>query len=386
MNNTSKTKQELIEEISFLKQRIKELEQSEVERMQIGKKLRESEDKFAVAFLKSAIPMAITTIREGRYTDVNEAFSKVMGLKREDLIGNTSTGIGYITPEQRALFLNELNKKGYVENLELLMRIRGGEARYGLFNSTRIKISDEDYLLTVVTDITEKKRTEEVLYQSREQFRAIADYTYDWETWIGPDGKVIWISPAVLRLTGYSAQECMVMKDFPLSIVYETDRGRITKHLEGALQGSSGNDVEFRICSKDGNLKWVSISWQTIHDEQGKNLGSRSSIRDITDRKLAKEELKKSEEKYRNIFVNAVEGIFRTTLEGCFISANPAVAHMLGYESPEELINTITDTGSQLYTNPEDRDTLIGLLSKHGFVKNFEVQCRHKNGSIIWGT
>ncbi|MCX5817170.1 MAG: PAS domain S-box protein [Proteobacteria bacterium] len=167
MKDPSRTYPGLIEEIPSLKQRIKELEQSEAEHIQVEEKLQESEEKFAVAFLKSPVPMAITTIREGRYTDVNETFSKIMGLKREELIGNTSTGVEYITPEQRALFLNELNKKGYVENLELQMRIKGGEVRYGLFNSTRIKIANEDYFLTMVTDITEKKQVEEELLRAQ---------------------------------------------------------------------------------------------------------------------------------------------------------------------------------------------------------------------------
>jgi PAS domain S-box-containing protein len=108
---------------------------------------------------------------------------------------------------------------------------------------------------------------------------------------------------------------------------------------------------------------------------------------DDAHRKLKKreDELQESEEKYRNIFDNAIEGIFRTTIDGCFTGANSATARMLGYESPEELFSTITDMRSQFYAYPEDRDKFIGLLKKEGFLKNFEVQCRHKNGNIIWG-
>jgi PAS domain S-box-containing protein len=99
----------------------------------------------------------------------------------------------------------------------------------------------------------------------------------------------------------------------------------------------------------------------------------------------AEEKLRESEKRYENIFETSVEGIFRATGRGSFSNANPAAAHMLGYESPEELINSMTDIRSQLYVNPEDRDKTVELLLKHGSIKNFEAKCRHKNGNIIWG-
>ena len=92
-----------------------------------------------------------------------------------------------------------------------------------------------------------------------------------------------------------------------------------------------------------------------------------------------------AEEKYKNIFENAVEGIFQTTTEGRFIGANPAAAHIFGYESPEELISTVKDLSSQVYVNPEDRDKVIQLLEKYGVAKNIEIKCRKKDGSIMWG-
>ena len=71
-----------------------------------------------------------------------------------------------------------------------------------------------------------------------------------------------------------------------------------------------------------------------------------------------------AEEKYKNIFENAVEGIFQTTPEGRFIGANPAAARLFGYGSPEELINTITDLASQVYVSPEDRDQCDSVTRK----------------------
>ena len=131
------------------------------ERKQAEETLKKNVDKFARAFLQNAIPMAISTIKEGRYIDVSETFLEWIGQDRDTVIGNTSTGVGFINSEQRALVLKELTEKGRVENLELQVRIKEGEIGYGLFNSTKIQIAHEDYLLTMVTDITERKKAEE---------------------------------------------------------------------------------------------------------------------------------------------------------------------------------------------------------------------------------
>lgn len=94
--------------------------------------------------------------------------------------------------------------------------------------------------------------------------------------------------------------------------------------------------------------------------------------------------MRASEEKYRNIFNNALEGIFQVTAEGKYISANPALIKMLGYSSLEELISSITDIRTQVYVNPRDRDEFIGLCEKIGYIENFETQLRKKDGTVIW--
>jgi PAS domain S-box-containing protein len=105
---------------------------------------------------------------------------------------------------------------------------------------------------------------------------------------------------------------------------------------------------------------------------------------DITERKRNEKALYESEEKYRSIFENAVEGIFQSTPEGRFISANPATAHMHGYDSPEEMITSIIDIGKQLWVDPEERMVFSNLLDNSGTVKNFESQFHKKNGTTIW--
>ena len=98
----------------------------------------------------------------------------------------------------------------------------------------------------------------------------------------------------------------------------------------------------------------------------------------------ALEQERVTEAKYRGIFENAIEGIFQTTPGGQFISCNPATAAILGYDSPEDLIEHVTDIKHQLYVNPLYREQLFELIQKNVEVKNFEVEFYRKNGSIQW--
>ena len=94
--------------------------------------------------------------------------------------------------------------------------------------------------------------------------------------------------------------------------------------------------------------------------------------------------LRRTEEKYRSIFEDAVEGIFQTSPEGRFINANPSLAGIHGYDSPQDLIEGITDISKQLYAHPEDRIKLMGKLNTQGTVRDFETQMYSKDGSIHW--
>lgn len=136
-------------------------------------------------------------------------------------------------------------------------------------------------------------------------FRAIADCTYDWESWHGNDGRLIWVNRAVERLAGYSAEECLAMREYPLPLIVAEDRRRMAELLAGAARGSSGNDVEFRIQPRRGPPKWMAVSWQPMSDASGEALGFRTSVRDIGERKQAEQVLRESEERYRKLLETA---------------------------------------------------------------------------------
>jgi len=140
---------------------------------------------------------------------------------------------------------------------------------------------------------------------------------------------------------------------------------------------------EIRIVRADAAPCWVRIDAVAAEDADG-TPACRATMIDIAKRKQVEEALQESESKYRNIFENAMEGIYQSTPEGRFITANAAFAQMAGYDSPEELISSIEDIGTQLYVRPEDRKRFQEIMTTSGIVKGFEVDFFKKNGSIFW--
>jgi PAS domain S-box-containing protein len=107
---------------------------------------------------------------------------------------------------------------------------------------------------------------------------------------------------------------------------------------------------------------------------------------EIAMRENVERELRQAEQKYRGIFENAIEGIFQTAPDGHYLSANPALARIYGYGSPEELVAALEDIERQLYTEPSRRAEFIRLVQQNGSVADFESQVRRKDGHTIWIT
>ena len=148
MEDEKKTKKQLIEELNCL--RLEQIEQAKV-----------NSEKFTKAFLQNSIPSIITAMKDGRAVEVSDAFLRLAGLKRHEVIGRTSVEGGFLAEKQREVFFSELNKNGRVENLEMEISTRDGSLRYGLFNSVMMSIGNEKFLLTAIHDITERKQAEE---------------------------------------------------------------------------------------------------------------------------------------------------------------------------------------------------------------------------------
>ncbi|GAB4193646.1 MAG: hypothetical protein Fur006_38830 [Coleofasciculaceae cyanobacterium] len=153
--------------------------------------------------------------------------------------------------------------------------------------------------------------------------------------------------------------------------------------LQRALKGENATTDDMEIHLSDRVIPIE--AWGTpIYDEKGNLSYAIAAFADISDRKLAQEALIQAEQKYRSIFENALEGIFQSTLDGRYISANRALAQILGYDSPEELMASFTNIEHQVYIEPHRRTEFIQLMQQEGEVSDFESRVYRKDGSIIW--
>ncbi|WP_293155922.1 MULTISPECIES: PAS domain S-box protein [unclassified Microcoleus] len=150
-----------------------------------------------------------------------------------------------------------------------------------------------------------------------------------------------------------------------------------------ALRGESVRTEGVEI--RTGNKVIPVESWATpIYDSLGDICYGIIAFTDITERKQAEAALVQAEEKYRRIFENALEGIFQTAPDGTLISANPALAQIYGYDSPEELMASVNDFQRQLYVQPHRRQEFFELMQEYGTVSEFESEVYRRDGTVIW--
>jgi diguanylate cyclase (GGDEF)-like protein/PAS domain S-box-containing protein len=137
-------------------------------------------------------------------------------------------------------------------------------------------------------DVTRRKQMEEELRRSEERYRTVADHTHACESWLGPEGEVLYVSPSCARITGYTLERFSEGPAFMESLVYPEDRELWREHMHTPRGGS----VDFRIRHADGRLRWICQASNRVHNAEGTYLGLRCSIRDITSRKLMEEQLR----------------------------------------------------------------------------------------------
>jgi len=129
------------------------------------------------------------------------------------------------------------------------------------------------------------RRSEEALRKSEQRFRTVADFTYDWEYWVAPDGTHIYVSPSCERITGYTAEAFMRDPELLNRIVHSADLSAWVTHQCNAFKGKGPLSTDFRIITTQGEEKWISHNSQPVYDNNGKFIGLRCSNRDSSQRK-----------------------------------------------------------------------------------------------------
>lgn len=248
---------------------------------------------------------------------------------------------GYSTEEIEGKSIND-----FIPNKSIIRRLSKRLLRDGILSDIDIQLQNKDdkkidaslnvkLLINeknkiigsegVIRDISKRKKEESYFKDSEEKLRTLADFTYDWEYWLAPDNSIIYISPSCERISGYAPQAFSNNPKLLIDIVHPDD-----KHLfedftrKGNVEIEETKNFDFRIISKEKTTKWINHVYRKVYDTNDKYLGIRASNRDITERKIAEENLRLSEERFRALFHDSPDAVFVQNFDGIVLDVNPA--------------------------------------------------------------
>lgn len=408
------------------------------ERQQVEVALQTSEEKFTKVFRASPSPIAITTLVDGRFIEVNESFLDLTGYGLPDLIHRTVQDLElWVDPDRHAQMIRQVHAHGAVRDQELELRTRSAQIRSLLVSIEPIQFGQIPAALYVASDFTERKRLEQSLRDREQRLRqqnlalvnlakkttsrekdlslALQQITETAAHTLGTDRASIW-----LYTTSGTTLQCVDL--FERSTASHTQGQELAAdrypHYFQALQTDrliathtaqqDPRTQELRAdyldplgisALMDASIqlsgKWVGVicleRTQQAHPWTMEDQNFVSSVADLVsltlesyERQRAEAALQLAEERYRRIFESAVEGIYLISTEGYYFNLNPALAHICGYHSPDEMLQQLRDPRYHLYVDLKRRAQFLAAVAKQGMVQGFESQIRRQDGSIIW--
>ncbi len=286
----------------------------------------------------------------GNFTFFNDSICKLLGYSRKELMGMNNR---HYTDKETAKKVFQAFNKVYrtgkpTKEFDWQIIRKDGTKRY-IEQSALLRKDSYGKPIGfrgIIHDITERKKTEELLKKSEEKYRLLADHVKDQVWLMDMDLNVTYISPSVEKSFGYTLQE---LKQIPFDklLTPKSYRDVINisqKELPKALDASSNYSLkklfELEFVCKDGHILWIECAFSFIKDENGKPLSILGEGRNITERKQIENSLRKSEENFRHSLDNSPLGVRISTLKGETIYANKSILDLYGYVSIDELKNT----------------------------------------------
>lgn len=330
--------------------------------------------------LVRAIPDIVYFKDAGRRNRIiNQAFEDVFGLSPEQILGKTDEevlppGLAAACRESDDIVLST------GETVRFEEESIGLDQKPVYFETIKAPLFDPDGrvsgLVGISRDITERKTAESALRESEERFRSLYENSTVGLYRTTPEGRILLANPTIIRMLGYDSAEELNNRNLEedgFEAGYSRAMFRERLEREGEIRG-----LESVWNRKDGTRVHVRESARAIRGEEGTVLFYEGTVEDISERNKFEEALRASEEKYRGLFENNLDGIYQSLPQGRFITVNPALVRMFGFR--DELDMRRADI-RDLYFNPEDRDDWIREIRKKGETRNLEVRMKRKDGT-----
>ena len=387
MTDSDKTKEQLLNELIDLRKKIVELDEIKNSPKSAEKQLKKSEQLYNLIFKNSSDIIGITTFSLNPvYIYINPSI-KSIGYKQEELLGKSP--FDFIHPDDRKKLFSLLKKymNAKVKNLltgkestiteRIEYRFKDKDGNWRNFQATGNIVGNQ--LLFITRDITDQKKTEEALSKSQQEFASLFESSPEALVYTDEKSNILDINPRFTELFSYTLEE-IKGRNIDDGMIHPSDKMEEGKKLtEKALKGYFYCETIRK--KKDGTFFPVVISGsQVIIDDQLR--GMITLYQDVTERQNMLNKLRKSEEKYRNLFENMPGAYYRTDREGNLIMINPEGAKLFGYNSLEDILGE--NIAQHLYFAPEGRKRYLKELEKNkGNLKDFELTLKKKDGTLL---
>ena len=346
-----------------------------------------SEERFSKAFLCNPDPISISTMVEGRYIEVNDAWVNQTGYERHEAIGNNVNELGiWLIPDERDLMLKQIEEQGSIRNIETPYRMKSGEIRIYLVSAEIIDMENKPHLILVAKDITDLKRAEMQLKEERNFNAVLLDTAGDLITVCDQEGHIVVFNQICEQITGYKSNE--VKGRYIWEVVHSPEDVEDSKALFDKQESdwnSPGVERKFENywLTKDGKRRLISWTITYIYDEQGSGTHSIGTGVDITDQRIMEERLRESEAKLRSIYENANGIIFTISQEGIFTFVSRGWTRLLGHD-----ITEVEGYPCTSFIHPDDV-AVSGCYFKTVIEtgeprQGVEYRIKHKDGTWRW--
>jgi len=391
MNKEVKTHSELIRELTNLQDEynsMKELYEGEIlEYKNAIEKLRKSEEKYRLAYRVSPDSININRLSDGMYISVNEGFTKILGYTENESLGRTSLEMNiWVNSEDRRRMVREVETKGYIKDFETRFQSKNGDIVYGLMSASLLVLEGVPHILTVVRDITVRKKAEESLAKEQFLINALMDSLTDHVYFKDLDSRFIRNNKSHVISFGLDDPDQVIGKsDFD----FFTEQAARQAYDDEQLIIRTGEPIlkEEKLTRKDGSIVWFSAMKLPLHDHTGNIIGTFGISRDITERKKTEEALMQSEERFRSVAQSANDGIITIDNNGYIQGWNKGAENMFGYNEQEILGQSLNIVIPDDYLNKHIKPKVLLEMGgvKSSANKTIELLGLKKNGDTFPG-